>query len=960
MSVRKDEVQISISFITDESKAFAKTILQTEAFNQKIATARGKISSYEKELKKAGTTEAQRIELLKKLEEQQEIIAANLQNIAEEAKNVAKIDLSKLTPAQLSTRAKQLAQAMRDIPASAPQFKMLEAEQKAVNDQLAQMRARTKGVADAMDDMNNKGGRLSGVFETILGFFGGFSLANAAQMLLDYGRQLFSIGTGLDGLRQKTATVFGEAEVIVRGFAETNANELGLARQEYINLATAAGDLLKPMGFTEEAVAKLSSGLVDQGGILAEWSNGKVNAQEATEILQKALLGERDALNSLGIDIKQAIIDEELKNKGLDKLTGASLRQAEALITLEQVTKQSASANEAFEKNSGSLTRQKAKLRAQLAEVSQQLAGVLLPAFSKVIDVVGPMIQKVVQLGGKLGGLLAQLPGFKLLGPIFSALTTTIGSVLDGLGDLADGIILLLDGKFSDAFTAFKNGTMNIVNATGKGAEAGFRDYFGKNAPAVEASGKKLGEAAGEAFMQGQFDALKKNGEKGKKALEKEAKEAAKAKRDALDAEIKEVELAQGREEIAVELARVKREIGEGAFLEKMFALKKSSYHQQLEIFKKYGLDQQKEALETQKKLIELEATRPQKIAPVEAIGGRALPGSVSSEKAEGQRAEGQKIALVKAGSDAELAILRERFAGQVVMELAQENLLAKNRADAIGRKLSMLAEAGLIETETYRQTLAEKEKADTQYAQTLAENEKRSNDLRRSAQDAALGITRDALSVGIELLGKDEAARKRHAGAIKAFEVGSIVVDSTKEIAGIWRNAQSNPINALIPGWGTAFAVVQTAIAAARAKVAIGKVQAQKFAVGGFTGDGMPYTDETGHRPAGVVHGGEWVAPKWMVDSPKFAPVLHRLEIERLRGFAIGGNVQTTPVAAPSIMPVAAPASMPMFDALVAEVAALRRETSEWQRNLRVNIVHSDIEAVGKTTASIRAEAAF
>lgn len=67
-----------------------------------------------------------------------------------------------------------------------------------------------------------------------------------------------------------------------------------------------------------------------------------------------------------------------------------------------------------------------------------------------------------------------------------------------------------------------------------------------------------------------------------------------------------------------------------------------------------------------------------------------------------------------------------------------------------------------------------------------------------------------------------------------------------------------------------------------------VGEVKAEGFQRGGFTGQGD--ADE----PAGVVHKGEWVAPKWMTQSPKFMNTIGMLEAERQKkqGFQAGGNV--------------------------------------------------------------------
>ncbi len=58
-------------------------------------------------------------------------------------------------------------------------------------------------------------------------------------------------------------------------------------------------------------------------------------------------------------------------------------------------------------------------------------------------------------------------------------------------------------------------------------------------------------------------------------------------------------------------------------------------------------------------------------------------------------------------------------------------------------------------------------------------------------------------------------------------------------------------------------------------------------FASGWFTGDGWA------NQVAWVVHKGEWVAPKWMVNSMR--PLFDNLESKRSKGFESGGNTSTT-----------------------------------------------------------------
>ncbi len=55
-------------------------------------------------------------------------------------------------------------------------------------------------------------------------------------------------------------------------------------------------------------------------------------------------------------------------------------------------------------------------------------------------------------------------------------------------------------------------------------------------------------------------------------------------------------------------------------------------------------------------------------------------------------------------------------------------------------------------------------------------------------------------------------------------------------------------------------------------------------YAAGGYTGDGGKY------EPKGIVHGGEYVIPQWMVKQNK--PLVSALETTRKRGYAEGGSV--------------------------------------------------------------------
>ncbi len=129
------------------------------------------------------------------------------------------------------------------------------------------------------------------------------------------------------------------------------------------------------------------------------------------------------------------------------------------------------------------------------------------------------------------------------------------------------------------------------------------------------------------------------------------------------------------------------------------------------------------------------------------------------------------------------------------------------------------------------------------------------------------------------------------------------LVNEGINAIAGIFMNGISIIGNAWQSIWDNVSNIVSNALNTVRNTVngiiswisqAIDKINIFKsaqasvnqgsWAVGGYTFGGI-------NQIAGVVHGGEWVAPAWMVD--KYSAVISQLESVRTRGFKSGGLVR-------------------------------------------------------------------
>jgi hypothetical protein len=160
------------------------------------------------------------------------------------------------------------------------------------------------------------------------------------------------------------------------------------------------------------------------------------------------------------------------------------------------------------------------------------------------------------------------------------------------------------------------------------------------------------------------------------------------------------------------------------------------------------------------------------------------------------------------------------------------------------------------------------------------SESIKRALETETAARDAALAEEQRIEAEKERLKKRGEQLQLRRARAEKRNAIIQAGISTSLAIV----NALAN--NAPPPPFNTPFVVAAGALGAAQV-AAIAASPPPQFAEGGFTGRGGKY--EVG----GIVHKGEWVAPKAMVESPNFAPILAMLEAARQRGtYAEGGIV--------------------------------------------------------------------
>lgn len=237
-----------------------------------------------------------------------------------------------------------------------------------------------RAFGQAGDAGEKASGRLRDAFSGLGGVLGAVSFGAVAT-------QAFGLAQDLGQLETKSATVFGDSLGDVNEWADTVKRRFGASRSEVVGMATSMADLLKPMGMTAEQAAAMSTETIGLAGALADWSQGQYNAAEVSDILAKAMLGERDQLKALGISISQAEVDERAlaiaRAEGREEIT----QMDQALATQQLIFEKSEDAQAAYAEGGNKLVNAQNAIKSVLKDVRDWLVLKLVPAFEGLIDV---------------------------------------------------------------------------------------------------------------------------------------------------------------------------------------------------------------------------------------------------------------------------------------------------------------------------------------------------------------------------------------------------------------------------------------------------------------------------------------------------------------------------------------------------------------------------------------------
>lgn len=242
-------------------------------------------------------------------------------------------------------------------------------------------------------------------------------------------------------------SAFGKDAEMGRKFANTIANIYGFDESNIIDQLGTFRQFGSALGYTAETANLLSKNLTLMAGDISSLYN--ITVQQASEKLTSALTGQTKAIRSLGADITQASLQQQLYNMGINESISNMNRAEKTLLIYISLQQQLANAQGDLAKTIESPSNQMKIMKEQVARLARSIGNILLPVLATILPIINGVLMALVELFNFIGGLLGYDPaefeyGGALsegagyaedLGNVFDETTDSIGGTNDALDE---------------------------------------------------------------------------------------------------------------------------------------------------------------------------------------------------------------------------------------------------------------------------------------------------------------------------------------------------------------------------------------------------------------------------------------------------------------------------------------------------------------------------------------------
>ena len=339
---------------------------------------------------------------------------------------------------QLETAKKQAATANNQVATAEGRVKRTRAESQSAADTL---KAKELSLKAVQEDLSRSSQRAAEKTKTM-----GDSFKSAAGKAADFaGKYKVHATAALGGIgliaKESIAyaseaeqsygaveSIFGDHAQGIISASKGAAEAVGLSGREYRELTASTGAMLKNMGMPMDEVASKSQNLVGVASDLAATFGG--STKDAIEAVNALMRGEADPIERYGVSLKKSDINARMAAKGLDGLTGAAAKQAEAQTMLEMLTEQTADAQGQFGRESDTAAHKQQVATAKFNDAKEAIGTGLLPMFAELASkgavlagVIGRHPKVFIALGTAVGIAAAAIVAMATVAPIFTAIS---------------------------------------------------------------------------------------------------------------------------------------------------------------------------------------------------------------------------------------------------------------------------------------------------------------------------------------------------------------------------------------------------------------------------------------------------------------------------------------------------------------------------------------------------------
>lgn len=189
------------------------------------------------------------------------------------------------------------------------------------------------------------------------------------------------------------------------------------------------------LGFASDKADLLSKNLTLMAGDVSSLYN--ISFSQASEKLTSALTGQTKAIRSLGADITQASLQQELYRMGINESISDMNRAEKTLLIYLSLERQLANSQGDLAKTLESPSNQMKVFTEQVKRLARAIGNLLLPVLAAILPIVNGVMMALTELINLLGSLL----GFNLKDFEFGGAVSDLDGISDGLDDISDSAL---------------------------------------------------------------------------------------------------------------------------------------------------------------------------------------------------------------------------------------------------------------------------------------------------------------------------------------------------------------------------------------------------------------------------------------------------------------------------------------------------------------------------------------